>query len=401
MAIGVEIHWFDEFFESGRWQLTLVVAWYAAIIWVTSRFLIAGPFRQEVVEEIAAERALLGMMKAEAASDADKAAFYELASKAIDDLLAAGVDSVSWTFRKRLHTAPFVTLTRVITARRYLHEAQLLRVRAFTEDHLALAEMSSARLRRAGIAHGAALAKQMDTIIAQRKRAKTASERRQADTELRLAVAEGIRLWRQDEDLDLDELENSQRRVFWLVTTGLALAFIVGLYGHRTTLLFGALGGFLSPLIRIRWRRAQADDYGASWGVLVLSPVAGALTAYGGILLITFLTSPDIELLGEALRKAGWDDSNEPISLTAALLFGFSARLFSSLALSAAGAVTPSAPSAEGATEDATEASEPASPPRAGADGGTEEAAAPATRKVFAPRRTKAGRGAGKSRPVR
>lgn len=82
------------------------------------------------------------------------------------------------------------------------------------------------------------------------------------------------------------------------------------------------------------------QEYGTSWGVLMLSPVAGALAAAGGLLLVRFLADPDVGVLGELFRAA-WDAPSSPVALALALLFGFSGRLFSSYALAAAGHATP------------------------------------------------------------
>ncbi|ABH00186.1 hypothetical protein RHA1_ro09143 (plasmid) [Rhodococcus jostii RHA1] len=127
------------------------------------------------------------------------------------------------------------------------------------------------------------------------------------------------------------ELENT-RITLWLAIVGLCGIIAVGIaLGHEQTMLLGALGGFLAPAVTtLTGKRASS-----SWGVMVLSPVGGALTAVGGLLLVRFLSDPRINILGSVFLDNSWDAPYTPIALALALLFGFSGRLFSSMAISA------------------------------------------------------------------
>ena len=104
---------------------------------------------------------------------------------------------------------------------------------------------------------------------------------------------------------------------------GLGLVFENGVL-----LLVGAVGGLLSRLQRTIDTADVPTDYGATWGALFLSPLTGALTAWGGILLIVL--GVKLHIFGAALDL----DSNDPYNPTAlalALVFGFSERWFSGL----------------------------------------------------------------------
>jgi hypothetical protein len=70
-----------------------------------------------------------------------------------------------------------------------------------------------------------------------------------------------------------------QRASLWLALVGLWGVIAIGsVLGHIETMLMGAIGGFLAPLIDARLSEAKQS----TWGVRVLSPVGGALRAVGG-----------------------------------------------------------------------------------------------------------------------
>jgi hypothetical protein len=134
-----------------------------------------------------------------------------------------------------------------------------------------------------------------------------------------------------------------QRVAFWLAAVGLSAIIAVGIFlDHELTMLVGALGGFLAPVVStLTSKRASV------WGVMVLSPVGGALTAVGGMLLVRFLADPGVGLLGQTFATY-WQSSNDPPALALALLFGFSGRLFSRLAISATSQVGSDQPAVGG-----------------------------------------------------
>jgi hypothetical protein len=93
---------------------------------------------------------------------------------------------------------------------------------------------------------------------------------------------------------------------------------------HSILFIVDAAGGLISRLSRSLDRKDVPTDYGASWTTLFLSPVAGAVDAWAGVLLSGLAVK--LGVLG-AVFNADWSDSCHPITLGIALLFGFSERL--------------------------------------------------------------------------
>jgi hypothetical protein len=124
-------------------------------------------------------------------------------------------------------------------------------------------------------------------------------------------------------------LTSWQNKSFWLTLVGIALIWAVGVSeGHASLFLAGAVGGFLSRLTRELKRADVANDYGASWATLFLSPVAGAISGWFGVALVMLMTDPTVGVLGGPLRAINWDSDNAAATLAAAFVLGFSERLF-------------------------------------------------------------------------
>ena len=118
--------------------------------------------------------------------------------------------------------------------------------------------------------------------------------------------------------------------MMWLVGSALLLIFALAMtLQNAILLLLGAVGGLLSRLARTVNSADTANDYGATWGALFLSPLSGALSAWGGVLLIVL--GLKFNILGGALN-VDWCRPYEPATLAIALLFGFSERLFDGIA---------------------------------------------------------------------
>ena len=165
----------------------------------------------------------------------------------------------------------------------------------------------------------------------------------------RLLVARADELCHGRDDAALRAEYDRQRVSLWLALVGLWGVIAIGsVLGHIETMLMGAIGGFLAPLIDAR----QPDAKQLTWGVRVLSPVGGALTAVGGLLVVSFLAAPDVDLLGGVFWDT-WNTPTTPVALALALLFGFSGKLFSNMAITAGsqigGSNAPGAADAAGA----------------------------------------------------
>jgi hypothetical protein len=145
----------------------------------------------------------------------------------------------------------------------------------------------------------------------------------------RALLAEALGLIYESTDNDFSQLASWHNKMMWLV--GCALLFMFALavtLGNAVLLLLGAVGGLLSRLTRTTAAANVPNDYGATWGSLFLSPLTGALSAWGGMLLI--MLGLKLNILGSALNL-DWCNPYEPVALAIALLFGFSERLFDSV----------------------------------------------------------------------
>src|SRR6202035_66490 len=126
------------------------------------------------------------------------------------------------------------------------------------------------------------------------------------------------------------DLVSWQNKTSWLVGCGLLLIVVLTSAFPNQSIFFlvGATGGLLSRLSRSLNRKAAPTDYGASWTTLFLSPVAGALGAWVGILIAALAVN--LKILNEALG-GDWNKAHEPATLAVALAFGFSERLLDSV----------------------------------------------------------------------
>ena len=130
-------------------------------------------------------------------------------------------------------------------------------------------------------------------------------------------------------DSGFADLVSWQNKTAWLVGCGLLLIIALsGALNHSVFFLLGATGGLLSRLSRSLERKDVPTDYGASWTTLFLSPVAGALGGWTGILLATLAVK--IGVLGSVFA-VDWTDPYGPVTMSVALLLGFSERAFDSI----------------------------------------------------------------------
>ena len=151
-----------------------------------------------------------------------------------------------------------------------------------------------------------------------------------AEGGLRNACASALILLHRQRDVPQEREVNHIRVSIWLTMVGLAATYALSVTwpGHEQIMIAGALGGLLGSLSALLTNRE------VSLGMVVLSPVAGALNALGGSIVIGFLAQDDIQVLGQAFRGV-WSDA-APTSVTAlavAVLLGFSGGLFSRIAV--------------------------------------------------------------------
>jgi hypothetical protein len=145
----------------------------------------------------------------------------------------------------------------------------------------------------------------------------------------RALLVEALTLVYENMDTGFYQLGSWHNKMMWLVGCALLFMFALALtLGNAVLLLLGAVGGLLSRLTRTTAASEVSNDYGATWGSLFLSPLTGALSAWGGILLI--ILGVKLSILGTALN-VDWCNPYEPVALAIALLFGFLERLFDSV----------------------------------------------------------------------
>jgi hypothetical protein len=202
----------------------------------------------------------------------------------------------------------------------YVHEAEMEIVSFLPEDTVSVRlESEEQALRLSDDAAALALA---NTI--QRERAVTppiTSGRQRALLEQALEANRGR------EDNSYADLVSWQNKTSWLVALGLLLIAVLSGEDPDRGIFFlvGAVGGLLSRLGRSLDRKDLPTDYGASWTTLFLSPVAGALGAWGAIVLSALAVK--LNVLNENFANL-WEQPLSHLALGVALLFGFSERLF-------------------------------------------------------------------------
>lgn len=174
----------------------------------------------------------------------------------------------------------------------------------------------------------------------------------------RALLVEALSLIYDSRDTDFSQLATWHNKMMWLVGCALLLMFALAVtVGNAVLLLIGAVGGLLSRLTRTTAAADVPNDYGATWGSLFLSPLTGALSAWGGILLI--ILGVKLNILGVAL-DLDWCNPFGPLALAIALLFGFSERLFDSVTDQVQDKLLKSSPSSPAPTTTAPVSAAPA-----------------------------------------
>jgi hypothetical protein len=149
-----------------------------------------------------------------------------------------------------------------------------------------------------------------------------------ADTEnaLRACLQQALRLLQDRRDTRFESLADLQTKSVWLAVLGIALILIASVTaGREAFFVFGALGAFVSRLGRLLRRKPSEYDYGASSGALYLSPVAGAIAGWLGVLLVSALADSNVNVLGSAFSGI-WDNPGL-LAFAVATVSGFSERV--------------------------------------------------------------------------
>jgi hypothetical protein len=329
------------FWSTGFWLVVLIGGLYFVGLVLVRWHMIAKPARAQLVTQINAVRSNLraetGGIASSPAVDARIAridylldwALYPFKNKNFPvDRNADGSEKSylpGWfPWYTRLFNAVFWPRGQELAGWSCSHEAELLLVELLPTDRVR-ARMETAEHRLRVLTTSAA------TSLADILHAATSSSAVPVSLDRwRALLAEALGTLYERGDRDYFELSTWHSKMMWLVGSALLLIFaLAATLQNAILLLLGAVGGLLSRLARTVSSADTGNDYGATWGALFLSPLSGALSAWGGILLIVL--GLKFNILGSALN-VDWCNAYDPATLAIALLFGFSERLFDGIA---------------------------------------------------------------------
>lgn len=151
------------------------------------------------------------------------------------------------------------------------------------------------------------------------------------DNRIQALLGEVLALVYEKRDRDFAVLVTWHNKVLWLIYVTLALILAASWLGGAQVLLVGAVGGLLSRLGRVHRAKDLPTDYGAYWTTLFLSPLVGALAAWGGFLLLAAFGDLGIEVTTVDLPEITLDVQKDISLLGIAFVLGFSERIFTSL----------------------------------------------------------------------
>jgi hypothetical protein len=288
------------FLSAGYWLTMIVVRWHR----------IALPTRELLRAQIHSLDREMDLLLPKAEQDA-LSPIRDLLKKALGLIDAtAHADRLFWSRGQE------------ITGWGYVHEVEIKMAR-FRDSESVVAHLEDAerKLRAANDASDLALANSIHQAL-------TTAGTSIARLQELLASALGVNYDRSDNSFA--DLVSWQNKTSWLVFCGLSLIVALSAAFPNQSVLFllGAAGGLISRLSRSLERKDVPTDYGASWTTLFLSPVAGALGAWAGILLAGLAV--DLNVLGNVF-VVNWENPTTTSTLAIALLFGFSERLLDSV----------------------------------------------------------------------
>lgn len=172
-------------------------------------------------------------------------------------------------------------------------------------------------------------------------------------------LQQALRVIHDRRDTRFESLSDLQTKSVALAGLGIGLIVLGSITaGHEALFVLGAMGAFVSRLGRLLRRKPSEYDYGASSGALYLSPVAGAVAGWLGVLVVSALADSSLHILGSAFTGV-WDRPDSQLPFAIAVAFGFSERLLNRVLHEVEQAVVPSA---AGGTGTAAPTAHPAGP---------------------------------------
>ena len=257
--------------------LLCVLYWLAMVIVRWHR--VARPTRELLRAEVASLQTQIDLLPPPKPDDGGKGNdgpqhIKALLDKAIEFLVAEDKSRSD-------HIANFLFWSRgqEMTGWGYVHEAQV-QMAALLAEETVRARLESAEQQLKGTTDAPCLA--LADSIHKALAVTPADIKRQ-----KALLAEALSSVYDRTDKGFADLVSWQNKTAWLVSCGLVLiiALTGAIHHHSILFLVGAAGGLISRLSRSLDRKEVPTDYGASWTTLFLSPVAGGLGAWAGILL--------------------------------------------------------------------------------------------------------------------
>lgn len=152
----------------------------------------------------------------------------------------------------------------------------------------------------------------------------------------RALLARALRVLYSVEDSTNQTTTNWHNKSLWISMSSLLfIVVLAAIFGHPRFLLMGALGGFLSKLVKLRSSKDVPADYDSYWATFFFTGPLGALIGWTGLMLLYALNRAN--LLGTLFVGVVWPDGLTPgvakpgVADAAAFLLGFSATLFDRL----------------------------------------------------------------------
>lgn len=222
----------------------------------------------------------------------------------------------------RLFNAIFWTRGAELAGWSCAHEAEQQMAALLPEERVrAWMETAEAELRQFKTDEADAMAKRLNDSL-------QAAPPKQLES-LQALLIEALGLIYNQRDNEYSMLADWHNKMIWLIVCALVFIVAVGLvFQNAVLMLVGAVGGLLSRLTQNLQAAEAPHDYGTSWGSLFLSPLTGALAAWGGILLM--ILAARLQILGSVLTF-DWCNPYQPVTLAVALMLGFTERLFDDL----------------------------------------------------------------------
>jgi hypothetical protein len=142
-------------------------------------------------------------------------------------------------------------------------------------------------------------------------------------------------------DTSYSELWSLKNKIAWFEWAGLLAAGVLVWQGSGMLLFAGAVGGLLSRMQRALKRRPIRTDYGFSWSLLFLSPIAGAIAAWAGMYLILGLEKSGV--VADVSAAFGAHPLTQPTTsvVAVAILLGISERFFDRVVALAGHSIVP------------------------------------------------------------